>query len=65
MSCKSCQSANQRMFESEVNIYFPGLKHVTKRPVLAFPDLVICIDCGFIEGRITEQELQQLTTDVS
>lgn len=60
MSCRSCQSKNQRVYESEVNIHFPEIDNVKKSPVLAFPNLVICLDCGFVESTITNSELQEL-----
>ena len=63
MSCKSCQSTNQRVFESEINIHFPEFENVKRRPVLAFPDLVICLNCGFTETRIDDKELLELTED--
>ena len=60
MSCKSCQSLNQRRFESEVTIYFPGLDNVKKPPVLAYPHLQICLNCGFLESKLSEEELGEL-----
>lgn len=32
MSCKSCGSVNQRQLGAELDIHFPGLKHVTTPP---------------------------------
>jgi hypothetical protein len=61
--CKSCQSTNQRLFESEINIHFPELKNVRRSPVIAFPDLVICLNCGFTETKIGDSELQELVED--
>jgi hypothetical protein len=60
VSCKSCQSTNQRAFESEINIHFPELKNLKRTPVGAFPDLVICLNCGFTETRIEDRALQEL-----
>lgn len=60
MSCRSCQSSNQRTYESEINIHFPELNNLKKPPVLAFPNLVICLDCGFVETKIADSELQDL-----
>jgi hypothetical protein len=37
MSCKSCNSENQRRFNSEINVHLPGLKNLDKAPVLYFP----------------------------
>lgn len=60
MSCRSCQSKNQKMYESEINIHFPELDNLKKTPVLAFPNLVICLDCGFVESTISDSELKEL-----
>ena len=60
MSCRSCQSSNQRTYESEINIHLPELNNLKKPPVLAFPNLVICLDCGFVETKIADSELQDL-----
>ena len=63
MSCKSCQSTNQRVFESEISIHFPELKNLRRSPVIAFPDLLICFNCGFTETRIEDGELHELMKD--
>jgi hypothetical protein len=60
MSCKWCQSTNRSKFLSEVSIHFPGVTNVTKPPVWAFPELVVCLDCGFTEFRIERAELSLL-----
>ena len=50
MACNSCGSVNLGQFRSEIDIHFPELKDVTKRPIVVFPDLVICFD--FPESRL-------------
>lgn len=60
MPCKSCQSHNQSPFRGEVNIHFPGIVDLDMRSVLVFPELVVCLDCGFTEFSIPEAELYQL-----
>jgi hypothetical protein len=57
MSCRSCQSQRQRNFGSEICIHVPGLKGLDKPLVWAFPKLVVCLDCGFTEFRLEENEL--------
>ena len=59
MSCKSCQS-DQRNFTGEMGIHFPGLQGLDKPVVWVFPNLVVCLNCGFTEFVIAERELQQL-----
>jgi hypothetical protein len=58
MSCKSCQSDNQREFNGELAIHFPGLNGLTKPIVWVFPKLVVCLDCGVAEFSILETELR-------
>ena len=60
MSCKSCQSETQRNLNGEIVIHFPGLKGLDKPIVWVFPQLLVCLDCGFTEFAIPETELQRL-----
>jgi hypothetical protein len=60
MSCTCCQSKNQNTFPCEINIHFPRPNKLTKPSVWAFPEIVICLDCGFAEFRIEERELRLL-----
>jgi|SRR5277367_1357185 len=60
MACNSCGSENQQQFPSEMVIHLPGLKNVNKPPVLAFPNLRICMDCGSTELAVPESVVRQL-----
>jgi hypothetical protein len=60
MACRSCQSTNQRKFESEVSIHLAEPNNLNKLPVLAFTNLLICLDCGFVESRVTDSELREV-----
>ena len=60
MTCRSCGSRNQHSFSAEINIHFPGLENLTKPCVLAFPTMVICLDCGFAECKMPNTELRLL-----
>ena len=60
MSCRLCQSENQRTFPSEINIHFPGRENLAKPTVLAYPKVVVCLDCGFAELKLPETELRLL-----
>jgi hypothetical protein len=60
MACKSCQSHNQRLFPSEINIHIPGLIDLNKPSVLVFVGLVVCLNCGFTELSIAEEDLKRL-----
>jgi hypothetical protein len=46
-------------------IHLPGLRDLNKPPVLAFPDLRICMDCGSKELAIPESVLRQLGTEAA
>ena len=58
--CSNCGSAKLQTFNAEANIHFPGLRNVARSSVFAFPKLVICLDCGQITSRLSENELQML-----
>ena len=60
MSCKSCQSENQRTLNGEVAIHFPGLKGLDKPIVWVYPKLPVCMNCGFTEFAIPETDLRRL-----
>jgi hypothetical protein len=60
MSCKSCQSENQRTLNGEIAIHFPGLKGLHKPIVWVYPKLLVCLNCGFTEFAIPETDLRQL-----
>jgi hypothetical protein len=57
MVCRSCGSENQTQFVAEINIHFPGLRNLDKPPVLVFPKLVVCLDCGVSRFTLPEGEL--------
>jgi hypothetical protein len=43
-----------------MNIHFPGLKNSDKPTVWAFPELLVCLDCGFTELQLQEKECSLL-----
>ena len=65
MSCRLCQSKSQSRFGSEINIHFPGLKGLDRPNVMVFPQLVVCLDCGFTEFLVPEAELHLLSDGVA
>jgi len=60
MACKSCKSENQSKFNGEIAIHFPGLKGLNKPIVWMFPQLAVCLQCGFAEFTVPERELSVL-----
>jgi hypothetical protein len=65
MSCRACLSGNQRRLSSEMNIHFPGMKGLDKPTVWAFPELLVCLDCGFTEFQVEETELRLLAEGIA
>jgi hypothetical protein len=60
MACKRCSSENQRKFRAEMNLHFPGYEGLTKPTVWLFPEVVVCLNCGFFDGTVPEIELRKL-----
>jgi len=58
MTCRSCGSKNQAEFGAEINVHLP--RELNKPAVLAFPRLVVCLDCGHAEFNIPSTELRLL-----
>ena len=61
MSCLLCGSANRAEFGGEMLIHFRGLKNLDIPPVWVFPELLICLDCGFSQFAIPKDQLALLT----
>ena len=59
MPCNSCGSINQGKYLGEVDIHF--LRNAGKSPVLVFPELLVCLDCGKTEFIVPKAELHILT----
>jgi hypothetical protein len=60
MSCRACQSENQKTFPTEMNIHFPGLKNLDRPAVWVFTKLLVCLDCGFAELQLGKKECSLL-----
>ena len=43
---------------SEVDIHFPGLRNAGKKPVLVFPEILVCLNCGKAEFTVPEDEIK-------
>jgi hypothetical protein len=65
MACNSCGSLNQETFTSEIDIHFPGLRNANKRPVLVFPELLVCLSCGKAEFTVPTAEFGLLAKNDS
>ena len=62
MPCKQCHAEKTGTFSGEVAIRFPGLNGLKKPILLVFPDLVVCLHCGFTEFTVAANELSVLVT---
>ena len=60
MSCPSCASARQAEFTAEINIHYGGPRNVDEAGLLVFPQLLVCLDCGFSRFGMAGAELKQL-----
>jgi hypothetical protein len=60
MACRRCSSENQRKFSTEMNIHFPGREGLDKPTVWVFPEVTVCLDCGFAEFSVPRAELRTL-----
>lgn len=47
VECSSCSSKNRRKFNGELALHLPGLEGLDKPIVWAFPEVLLCLDCGF------------------
>ena len=65
MSCLSCGSGNQAELGAEILIHFSGRNNLDKPPVLVFPKLFVCLDCGFSRFMTPESELAVLARNAS
>lgn len=61
MACKACFSENQDKFRTEMNFHFPGKEGREKPSVWAFPDVLVCLNCGFAEFVVPPNELRALS----
>ena len=60
MPCLFCTSDNQTAFLAEIDIFFPGLINAGKDPLLVFPQVLVCLDCGFSSFTTPASELSVL-----
>jgi hypothetical protein len=55
--CKVCGSLKQAELNAEICIHCLGLENLDTPPVLVFPKLSVCLDCGASMFAIPEKEL--------
>jgi hypothetical protein len=62
MHCTLCRSSNQAEFAAEMMIHFSGLRNVDYPGILAFPKVVVCLDCGLSQFTVSKDELALLAS---
>jgi hypothetical protein len=60
--CSRCSSEYRSDFGGELAIHFTGLAGLNKPIVWVFPQLLVCLHCGFTEFVVPARELQVLET---
>lgn len=60
MFCMMCGSDHQLRAPAEINIHMPGLKHLDNPGVLVFPNLLVCLECGYSGFSTPQPELARL-----
>jgi hypothetical protein len=60
MVCPSCRSVKQAEFTAEMIIHSPGLKNIDRPSIWLFPELLVCLDCGFCRFTVSETELASI-----
>jgi hypothetical protein len=62
VSCRRCNSDRRVELDAEVNIHPAGVGAVDKPALLVFPTIIACLNCGFVEFNVAEDELSELAT---
>jgi hypothetical protein len=64
MRCGRCASDEQKNFNGELVLHFPGREGLDKPVVWVFPKVTVCLHCGLGQLDVPDEEKQQLI-DVS
>jgi hypothetical protein len=65
MPCQKCGLEQQSKFNAEINVHFPGHESRDKASILIFPELLVCLNCGFTELSISKKDLPSLAMGVA
>ena len=60
LHCKICDSAVAQEFGGEVALHFVGFDGRRKPIVWVFPKVLVCLDCGFAEFAVPDEEVKML-----
>ena len=65
MRCRNCGSSfGAQTFNGEVALRFPGLEGLNKPMVLIFPEVSVCLNCGFAEFVLPDEQVNTLSNPV-
>jgi len=65
MLCLSCGSDKLAELTAEMLVHYRGLKHLEKPGVWLFPEVLICLDCGFGRFIVPRTELASVASGAS
>jgi hypothetical protein len=60
MACPVCYSPNEAEFPTEMMIHISGSNHHNNPGVMAFPVVLVCLDCGASRFKMPTKELRTL-----
>ena len=60
VSCARCSSLNEAEFPTEMMIHISGSNHHNNPGVMAFPVVLVCLDCGASRFKMPTKELRAL-----
>ena len=60
MYCPHCASDTQMELSAEMMIHFSGVRHIDTPGVLVFPEVLVCLDCGYSRFTTPKTELALL-----
>ena len=60
MACSVCASLNEAEFPTEMMVHFSSFNHQNNPGVMAFPLVLVCLDCGASRFKMPTKELRVL-----
>jgi hypothetical protein len=65
MSCAVCESNNQVEYPVEMAMHFHGPEDLKRPHILIFPNVRVCLDCGFSRFATPQAELRLLREGIN
>ena len=59
-ACTVCGSANLGRFAAETAVHSVGMENINKPAVFVFPELAVCLHCGFAAFAVSQEQLRTL-----